>query len=83
MYEEWAGQCIVSFNRASQEKGIDFLGYLDCQRAPSPSIEEFIHNTIVTDEDEWETYIEQVRKHPNKEDLQQAREFAQQVLAKC
>ena len=83
VYEEWAGRCVVSFNRASQEKGIDFLGYFGCQGAPLPLIEEFIHNTIVTDEDEWEAYIEEVRKHPNEEDLQKAREFARQVLVKC
>ena len=83
VYEEWAGRCILSLNRASQEKGIEFLGYFHCQGAPSPPIEAFIHNTIVTDEDEWETYIEEVRKHPNEEDLQRAREFAQQVLARC
>ncbi len=83
VYEEWAGRCVVSFNRASQEKEMGFLGYFHCQGAPSPPIEEFIHNTIVTDEDEWETYIEQVRKHPTEKDLQKAREFAQQILAKC
>ncbi|MCP4541356.1 MAG: hypothetical protein GY832_29850 [Chloroflexi bacterium] len=82
VYEEWAGRCVVSFNQASQEKGIGFLGYFHCQGAPSPPIEAFIHNTIVTDEDEWKAYIEEVRKHPTKEDLQKAREFAQQVLAK-
>jgi hypothetical protein len=37
----------------------------------------------VTDEDEWEVYIEEVRKHPNDEDLQKAREFALEILAKC
>jgi flavodoxin len=83
VYEEWAGRCVVSFNRTSQEKGIDFLGYFHCQGAPSSPIEEFIHNTIVTNDAEWEMYIEQVRKHPNTEDLQNAREFARQVLATC
>jgi hypothetical protein len=83
VYEEWAGRCIVSFDRVSQEKGIDFLGYFHCQGAPSPPIEEFIRNTIVTDETEWKMYVEQVRKHPNEEDLQKARKFVLQVLAKC
>jgi hypothetical protein len=36
----------------------------------------------VTDEAEWETYVKEVRKHPNEEDLQKAREFARQVLTK-
>jgi len=64
----------------SQEKQIAFLGYFHCQGAPSPPIETFIHNTIVTDKEEWESYIREVREHPNKADLQHARECAQRVL---
>jgi hypothetical protein len=48
---------------------------------PSPPIETFIHNTIITDDDEWETYIEDVRKHPNEKDLEKAKAFALQILA--
>ena len=83
LYERWAGNCIRSFRRVSEEKQIEFLGYFHCQGVPSPPIEAFIHNTIVTDDGEWETYIAEVRAHPNKEDLQKAGEFARQVLAKC
>jgi hypothetical protein len=67
----------------SEEKQIAFLGFFHCQGVPSLPIEAFIRNTIVTDENEWETYIEEVRKHPNEEDLQRAREFAQQILGRC
>ena len=83
LYERWAGNCIRTFHQVSEEKQIAFLGYFHCQGVPSPPIEAFIHNTIVTDKDEWEMYIEEVRKHPNEEDLQKAREFARQVLARC
>jgi flavodoxin len=83
VYEEWAARCELSFHQASQEKQIEFLGYYHCQGAPSPPIEAFIRNTIVTDEGEWKTYIEEVKRHPDEEDLQQAREFARQVLAMC
>jgi flavodoxin I len=75
-----AGNCIRTFHRVSEEKQIAFLGYFHCQGAPSPPIETFIHNTILTDDGQWETYIGEVREHPNKEDLQEAREFARQVL---
>ena len=50
VYEEWASRCALSFHQASQEKQIEFLGYFHCQGAPSPPIEAFIRNTIVTDE---------------------------------
>jgi flavodoxin len=81
VHETWASRCALSFSQASQEKGFDFLGYFGCQGAPSPAIEQFIHNAIVTDEDEWEEYVEEVRKHPDESDLGKASEFARQVLA--
>lgn len=83
LYEAWAGECIRSFNRVSQEKGIDFLGYFHCQGAPTPEIAEFIHRIIVKDEEEWSKYKEEVEKHPNEEDIQRAKEFAREVLLKC
>lgn len=82
IHETWASRCVLSFRQAGQEKGIDFVGYFGCQGAPSPPIEQFIHNTIVTDEEEWLEYVQEVRKHPDEEDLRQARVFAQGVLAR-
>ena len=82
-YQTWASKCPASFNEVSQEKQIDFLGYFSCMGAPSPPIGEFIHNTIITDEDEWEEYMKEVGERPDEEDLQKAREFAWQVLGKC
>jgi flavodoxin len=82
LYDRWAGKCIKSFNQVSQEKNIDFLGYFQCQGAPIPEIAEFIHRVIVTDEDEWNKYKEEVNKHPNEDDIQSAKEFAHNVLLK-
>ena len=79
-HETWASRCELSYRQASQEKGWDFLGYFGCQGAPSPPIEQFIHSTIVTDEDEWQEYIQEVRKHPDEDDLRKAKEFAQEVM---
>ena len=80
MHERWASGCQRSFRQASQEKGISFLGYFGCQGAPSPPIEQFIHSTIVTDEEEWAAYVHEVRKHPDEDDLRKAKEFAQEVM---
>jgi flavodoxin len=83
LHERWAAKCAFSFGKACQKKGIDLLGYYGCMGAPSPPIEQFIHNTIVTEAEEWERYLEEVRRHPDEADLQQAGEFAGQVLARC
>jgi flavodoxin I len=83
LHERWASGCERSFRHVSQEKGITFLGYFGCQGAPSPPIEWFIHNTIVTNEDEWAAYIHEARKHPDEDDLRRAKEFAQEALAQC
>jgi flavodoxin len=83
LYDRWASGCPRSFHQASEEKQIDFLGYFGCQGRPSPGIERFIHNTILTDEDEWATYRDEARKHPDDDDLVRARVFAQEVLARC
>jgi flavodoxin len=80
LHERWASGCQRSFRQASQEKGITFLGYFGCQGAPSPPIEQFIHRTIVTDEDEWAVYVDEARKHPDEDDLRKATEFARAVV---
>jgi flavodoxin len=81
VHETWASRCALSFRKASQAKGFEFLGYFGCQGAPSPPIEQFIHTHIVTDEDEWQAYVREVRQHPDEDDLRRARAFARQVLA--
>ena len=81
LFNRWAGKCIVSFEKVSKEKQIDFKGYFNCQGAPSPPIEEFIKRKVLS-ADEWEEYIEEVRKHPSPEDLRKAKEFAREVLSK-
>ena len=81
LFSRWAGKCILSFEKVSEEKKIDFKGYYNCQGAPSPPIEEFIRREVLS-ADEWEEYIEEVRKHPSPEDVQKAKEFAREVLSK-
>lgn len=82
LYEKWAGRCAESFERTSQKKEIDLLGYFSCQGVPSPPIEAFIHSVIVPDEEEWEEYVVEMRKHPNEEDMEKAKGFARAVLAR-
>lgn len=80
-FNRWASKCIVSFEKVSKEKQIDFRGYFNCQGAPSPPIQGFIHSEIIKSDSDWEVYIEEAKKHPSSEDLQKAKEFARKVLS--
>jgi flavodoxin len=83
LYERWASGCERSFRQASQEKGFVLLGYFGCQGAPSPPIEHFIRTRIMTDEDEWKAYVDEASKHPDEDDLRNAKVFAREALAQC
>lgn len=80
-FKRWASKCILSFQKTSKEKKIDFKGYYNCQGAPSPPTQEFIRREIVTSPDEWKEYIKEVMNHPTPEDLQKAKEFARELLS--
>ncbi len=82
LYEKWAGNCIRSFAQVSKDKSLEFLGYFHCLGAPNPEIAAFIHQVIVTDEDEWNKYEKELKKHPDEHDIQKAKEFANEVLLK-
>jgi len=82
LFNRWAGKCIVSFEKVSKEKQIDFKGYFNCQGVPSSPIQEFIKKEVIVSADEWEAYMEEVRKHPSIEDLQKAKGFAREVLSR-
>ena len=50
---------------------------------PSKPIEMFIHAKIITEKGEWEEYLEEVVKHPNEVDIENAKKFAQEILDVC
>ena len=83
LYDRWAGHCLPTFFTACKDKGIPFLGYFNCQGKPSPGIADFIHNTIVTEDVEWNAYITEVMKHPDMQDIEDAKDFTQRVLTQC
>ncbi len=78
--EEWSGKCSKTFEKVKKEKNVNFKGYFRCQGIPSPPIEQFIHNTIIKDDEEWAAFIEEVKKHPNENDIEEAKKFAQDIL---
>ena len=81
LFNRWASKCIVSFEKISKEKQIDFRGYFNCQGVPSPPIQEFIRREIVKSDSDFEAYLEEAKKHPSSEDLEKAKEFARKVLS--
>lgn len=83
LFERWAGRCKQTFEQLNNEKKIDYKGYYRCMGKPSKPIEMFVHKQIITDDDEWEEYILEVVKHPNEEDIENAKAFAKEILSKC
>ena len=82
LYEQWAGKGENTFETAAREKSCEWLGYFHCMGVANPGIEQFIKSTIITDETEWAEYADEMRAHPNDEDLGSARAFVQEVIAK-
>ena len=82
LFEEWAGKCHLVFEKTAKDKNIEFLGDFNCQGSASFLIEKFIHAKIVTDKKEWIPYKEEMKKHPTQADLDDVRQFAQNILNK-
>jgi flavodoxin len=78
--ERWSGKCSKTFDEFKEEKNVNFKGYFRCQGIPSPQIEQFIHAEILKDEEKWGVFIKEVKNHPNKNDLDNAKKFAQDIL---
>lgn len=84
MSEKHAGheRAFAFFEKVSKEKHIDFRGVYDCQGVPPPQIREFVKKSMNVPDAEWEKRVKEMEKHPSIEDLQKAKEFAKQVIAR-
>ena len=81
MYKEWAAKCETTFQDISESKNIEYLGYFHCMGKPSPPIAQFVRETIIHDETEWQEYIEEAMKHPDENDLVNAQKFAKKITS--
>ena len=81
MFDQWAADGIKTYQTLSKEKNAKLLGVFNCMGAPSEDIQTFIHTAIVTDENDWEIYKNEVLKHPTSEDLEALRSFADQIIS--
>jgi len=82
LHERWAGNAKKTLEWTCKQKKIEFAGFFSCMGKPSKAIEKFIRKQIITEDDEWADYIEIVNQHPNEEDFQNAKKFAQEVIDK-
>ncbi len=82
LYDQWAGLCTPTFENACKNKKIEFLGYFNCRGKANPGIEAFIRQVVITDDDEWNEYLPELRKHPDSNDIEDAKVFAQEILDK-
>jgi flavodoxin len=82
LYDQWAGRCIPSFENACNGKNIDYLGAFHCQGKASEPIEHFIHQEIITNEEEWNQYLPDLRTHPTATDIESAKKFAIDIIDK-
>ena len=82
LYDQWAGRCIPTFESACKNKNIELLGIFHCMGKASEPLEHFIHQEIITDEDEWNTYLAEIRKHPDAHDIEKAKKFVEKLISK-
>ncbi|MCE7743941.1 MAG: hypothetical protein GPJ52_02275 [Candidatus Heimdallarchaeota archaeon] len=80
LFDEWVGKCSKTLDEVTSSKSINYVGYFRCMGAPSPAIENFIHTSIITDEKEFQEYMEEGRKHPDEQDIKNAKEFAEKII---
>ncbi|MDH4212458.1 MAG: flavodoxin family protein [Candidatus Thorarchaeota archaeon] len=80
LYDQWAGRCIPTFENACKARDIELLGLFHCMGKASPPIEHFIHQEIIADEDEWNDYLPELRKHPTLQDIENAKNFAKEMI---
>ncbi len=82
LYDQWAGLCTPTFENACKNKKIEFLGYFNCRGKANPGIEAFIRQAVITDDDEWNEYLPELRKHPDLNDIENAKKFTLEIIEK-
>lgn len=74
----------VSFETISKQKQINYRGTFHCRGAPtfSPEIAEMVKKAKKLSDEEYNSLIEEARKHPSPEDEERAREFTTIIITK-
>jgi flavodoxin len=71
---------LQEFEDVSTGKGITYKGCFDCQGKLMEGIRPMVQKAKGVSDEEWAKIMEETDKHPDEEDLQNAREFAKSAL---
>lgn len=65
---------------ACREKGIEYKGCFDCQGELTGSLHEMVQKKLGQTDDQWAEMVAQMAGHPDRNDEDNARAFAEKVL---
>jgi len=65
-----------------KEKGIEYRGCFDSQGSLIESLHIAVQKKLNLSDAQWTDMVKQMTGHPNKEDMEKAKAFAKQVLAR-
>lgn len=67
---------------ACEKTGLEYLGCFSCQGFLNPAIHEMVKKGQNLTDEQWAERIKQMTGHPDAEDLNKARVFAKEILAR-
>jgi flavodoxin len=70
------------YKAACDKNALEYLGCFSCQGFLNPAIHEMVKKGQNLTDEQWEERVRQMTGHPDAEDLNKARAFAKEVLAK-
>jgi len=70
------------FKTACEKNGLAYLGCFSCQGFLNPAIHDMVKKGQNLNDEQWAERVKQMTGHPDAEDLNKARAFAKEVLAK-
>lgn len=74
--------CMIYLSSLCRKKGIAYLGCFECQGRLAPKLYNFIKHFKHIPEDEWAPMAARMERHPDSEDIENARVFARAILNK-
>jgi flavodoxin I len=73
---------IEPFKTASEKNSLKYLGCFSCQGFLNPAIHEMVKKGQNLTDEQWAERVKEMTGHPDAEDLNKARVFTKEVLAK-